>query len=118
MYRQFNKMRDKFKLYGIDSAEYFLSLQWHRAKMLEKYVVPNVNAQLTLFKAKDVVSAYKPYQASFNHWEPYSNYPIEKYMIPGDHETIFEEPNVRVLAQKLNECLKKIEIKRILNFEF
>lgn len=34
---------------------------------------------------------------------------IEVHLVPGNHDTMLTEPNVSVLAQKLNECLKRAQ---------
>jgi len=38
-------------------------------------------------------------------WRKLAAEPIETYFIPGDHATIFIEPNVQALADKLQACL-------------
>ena len=40
-------------------------------------------------------------------WENYVGNEIEWHTVPGDHHTMLREPNVRVLAEKLNEYLHK-----------
>jgi len=44
-----------------------------------------------------------------NGWGPYvSN--VEVFEMPGDHDSMVLEPNVRVLAARLRECIEKAEI--------
>jgi amino acid adenylation domain-containing protein len=38
-------------------------------------------------------------------WAHYVTGPIDDYVIPGNHETIFMEPNVRVMAETLQTCI-------------
>ncbi len=40
-------------------------------------------------------------------WGQYVTGPILDYEIPGDHETIFHEPNVRVMAETLQACIDR-----------
>ncbi|NMG19780.1 non-ribosomal peptide synthetase [Brasilonema bromeliae SPC951] len=40
-------------------------------------------------------------------WDKLVTGGIDVHYIPGSHYTLFEEPNVRVLAEKLRECLEK-----------
>ena len=40
-------------------------------------------------------------------WGAFASGPVEVYQIPGDHVTMMTEPHVRVLAQRLNQCLEK-----------
>ncbi|HWF18044.1 MAG TPA: amino acid adenylation domain-containing protein, partial [Verrucomicrobiae bacterium] len=34
---------------------------------------------------------------------------VEMHVVPGEHESILEEPHVRVLAAKLKECLRRLQ---------
>jgi thioesterase domain-containing protein len=42
-------------------------------------------------------------------WDSVCSRPPEVHMIPGTHFTIFSEPNVQILANRLNECLERAE---------
>src|SRR5262249_9087459 len=90
-------------------SEDLLKLQWYRLRMYAKYQTPMIDFKLTLFKAADTIPIYQSVEDKFNHWENYAMQPIEKFVIPGDHETMFQEPNVVVLAEKLNQCLNESE---------
>jgi thioesterase domain-containing protein len=41
-----------------------------------------------------------------NHWKPYVTGGIDVHVVPGDHDSMVLEPNVRVLAEKLRTCLE------------
>ena len=47
-------------------------------------------------------------KSSTNFWGKYS-VNIKKYLIPGNHETIFSYPNVKILAEKLDAYLQTLE---------
>jgi hypothetical protein len=32
---------------------------------------------------------------------------LELHVVPGSHETLFGEPHVKILAEKLRDCLRK-----------
>ena len=34
---------------------------------------------------------------------------LEVHLVPGNHKTLFEEPHVRGLAEKLRFCLQKVQ---------
>ncbi|MEW6731714.1 MAG: amino acid adenylation domain-containing protein, partial [Acidobacteriota bacterium] len=82
-------------------------------------VYPN---QITLFRASEVdhneemIELYN-FREKFSQtiddptrgWSGLSLKPIEIQVIPGRHETLILEPNVKVLAERLKECLEKIE---------
>lgn len=96
----------------IDS-NFILELQWHREKLLANYQMPCLNQKFTLFKAKELWHIFKK-DAPFNGWENYSTFPIERYIIPGNHETIFYEPYVQLLAKNLNSCLESLSLINLL----
>ena len=39
-------------------------------------------------------------------WRELLNGPSEIHEVPGIHDEVFHEPNVRVLAEKLSDCLR------------
>lgn len=109
MRRQYNVMHEKFLAKGILRAEMLLQLQWHRLRMYSQYQTPRIDFKCTLFKAIDTIPIYQSVEDQFNHWEYYSTWPIERYLVPGDHETMFQEPNIAILGQKLKKCIDKIK---------
>jgi amino acid adenylation domain-containing protein/non-ribosomal peptide synthase protein (TIGR01720 family) len=110
MRRQYNVMHEKFLARGILRPETLLRLQWYRLQMYAQYQTPRIDFNCTLFKAADTISIYQSVEDQFNHWEYYSTHPIERYFVPGDHETMFQEPNIAILGLKLKECIDKIEV--------
>ncbi len=102
-------MHEKFIAKGINRPEKLLQLQWQRSQLLDNYHVACIKAKLTLFKADGVIPIYQPYESPFNHWEKYSIYPVKLHHVPGDHETMFQEPHVAVLTKKILNCLHRNE---------
>lgn len=90
-------------------SDFLLDLQWHREKMLMHYKLPRINAKLILFKAKVLTELFN-YDAPLNWWDSYSNQPIECHLVPGDHESMFYEPNVKILGGKINDILHEKNI--------
>ncbi len=115
MRRQYHMMRSQFLSKGITKAEHLLDLQWQRAKLLDNYRFTRLGAPLTLFKAMQVNSVYQPYDAPFNHWDKYSTFKVIRHQTPGDHETMFQEPHVKILAEKLLDCLQELRVFKIAN---
>lgn len=107
MLRQYNMMKKKFESKGITAADKLLKLQWERSKMNNHYIPHCLNNKLFLFKAQDTMPIFQMMDDSFNHWKSYSTETIEVEMVPGDHETMFEEENAQILAHLLN---KKISV--------
>lgn len=108
MRRQYYNMQEKFVLKNILKTDILIKLQWRRLRMYADYQVPRVDFKLTLFKAEDTILAYRTVEDGCNHWEHYTVQPIERYLVPGDHETMFQEPQVATLSQKLNACLENL----------
>lgn len=107
MMRQYYMMEQQFVDNGIHIPDQLLRLQWHRSQMHRQYVPQCVDTKLTLFKANEVLSIFQPIENSLNHWENYSTHHIEIISVPGDHETMFQEPNVQSLSKKLCELIDK-----------
>jgi len=105
MRRQFNAMQKKFSAIGIYKAESILELQWERSKIYRRYRPSLYPGTLTLFKAEETIALFANIESKYNHWEKGSPNSIELYTVPGDHETMFQEPNVATLGARINKCL-------------
>jgi amino acid adenylation domain-containing protein len=42
-------------------------------------------------------------------WSQYTSGPVDIHVVPGDHYTMMSQPHVQVLAEKLRECLDKVQ---------
>ena len=69
--------------------------------------------RMILFKASEVIEEYKNedwYNRSTDPtwgWSQYAEDLVDILMVPGDHFTMMNQPNVQVLAEKLRACLDK-----------
>ena len=106
MKEQNAKLLRNYIEHHISNAQFLLELQWHREQMLSLYKLPIIQTKFILFKPK-VLSALFQYQADLNWWDNYSTQAIDLHMVPGDHESMFAEPQIQVLAAKLNKVLSK-----------
>ncbi len=79
-----------------------------RITLMQNYKIPVINTKVILFKAQDLLPEYENIEQSFNHWDKYAGEKIDFYSIPGNHNTILEEPNVAVLANKLKKVLIEV----------
>ncbi|HEX6290185.1 MAG TPA: amino acid adenylation domain-containing protein [Herpetosiphonaceae bacterium] len=59
--------------------------------------------QITLFQAKEPFSAHPP--ADTLGWDQLTAEPVALYSVPGNHLTMFSEPHIVVLAERLQHCL-------------
>jgi FkbH-like protein len=70
-----------------------------------RFVPGFLDGDIALFRASD--RFVEPYQDRYLGWGPMVRGTITDFEVPGNHSEITEEPHVRVLAQKLDECLLK-----------
>ena len=89
--------------------QFLLKLQKHRMSMLRYYKIPLVDAKITFFKAEELWPVFKEMATSSNCWEPFSTKPVDTHMVPGNHETMFWEPHVQMLADKIHQSINKID---------
>jgi amino acid adenylation domain-containing protein len=109
MLRQYERLDSQFTSQNIDNLESLLKLHLHRSLMLRNYKIPFVNIKITFFKAKELWPVFKEMVLPLNCWQPYSSQPIDIHLVPGNHETMFWEPHVQVLANKIQLSLDKVE---------
>jgi thioesterase domain-containing protein len=64
------------------------------------------DGKITLFLAaeRDMKGSADPVE----EWQSLAKGAVQAISVPGDHVTMLREPNVRVLADKLDECLSEI----------
>jgi thioesterase domain-containing protein len=82
-----------------------LSLWRTHLQAVEEFATKPYSGRATLFRTRR-----QPLFCSFEHsygWNQFSLDGVEVKIIPGSHESIFTEPNVRRLASEVEECLKR-----------
>jgi len=110
MERQYAALRAKFATSGIaTNAKDLLNLQHYRLNMLWKYKMDKITHPLVLFKSQELLPVFKTIDSPNNHWDKYVINPVNVHVVPGNHETMFQSPNVHVLASKLRDSLSFIQ---------
>jgi amino acid adenylation domain-containing protein len=79
-------------------------VQESNRQALSKYQIAPYPCQITLFRAEDPDDGY--IYPIDNGWTRYAEGGLQIYKIPGLHQQIFAQPNVSVLAEKLEGCLR------------
>jgi amino acid adenylation domain-containing protein len=84
------------------------ALRIHRVREMnhliaDKYEVRPYAGPITVLRASQQIRRIKPDNTL--GWGGHVIGKISDYEIPGDHETIFHEPNVRVMAETLQNCI-------------
>lgn len=88
-----------------------LEMQYSRETLLWEYNIVPINSKLTLFKASDIWPIFQGHNTSDNGWGKSIHQSLEVHAVPGDHESMFFDPNVSVLGKLLTECLGHISDK-------
>ena len=83
---------------------------------IRKYEPPVYPGRVTLIRASEPASFSKPYLPTSEDWhsrkpnhglDEFTSGVLEIYDVPGDHYSIFQEPNAQILAQKLKASLNE-----------
>jgi len=83
----------------------------HR-RALERYTVHFYPGKITLVRAANVRDTVATHRDSTLGWDAIAGGGLEIYDVPGGHSSIFEEPNVRTLAETLKAILpSKVPLK-------
>jgi thioesterase domain-containing protein/acyl carrier protein len=101
MLRQHNELKMDFEKYGLPAPEVLFDIQWFRLNLLWKYQLNLIESPIVLFKSKEIMPAFSEIDAPCNHWESFTSGMIKTIIIPGNHETMFQEPHVYELSKTL-----------------
>ncbi len=94
---------------NLSNLPFLLSLYHQRSLMLRGYKLPIINAKIVFFQAREVWPVFKEVKLPLDCWQGYSSQSVEIHMVPGNHESMFNELNVKVLAKKIEQVLSKLE---------
>lgn len=84
-----------------------MELAWKRIKLLFEYHPQNINAQIILCKAKEILPEYQAIDEAANHWSKHSTKPIKIHLIEGNHDTILKDQGVKQIAQVFNDVIRE-----------
>ena len=102
MLRQHAELLSDFQKYGLPPPEILFDIQWARLNLLWKYQLELIECPIALFKSQEILPAFVEIDAPFNHWENFSNNQITTTIVPGNHETMFQEPHVYKLSEEIS----------------
>ncbi len=74
-----------------------------------KYRAQPWSGKVTLFRASVQPDPRLPLDLG---WTPFAEGGVEVFELPGDHDLVFREPNIQVLAAQLRACLERSEAER------
>ena len=107
MLRQHAELVSDFKKFGLPPPEILFDIQWFRLNLLWKYQLGLIECPIALFKSEVILPAFEEIDAPFNHWENFSNNQISTTVVPGNHETMFQEPHVYQLSEAITHYFSK-----------
>lgn len=88
--------------FPVQPSEKTLETKPLEASLPRLYLPQSYPGKITLFRAKHTgINAFDP----TNGWEGVADEGLEIYDIHGAHSHIFSEPSVRILSEKLRDCL-------------
>lgn len=85
-----------------EHAAYLNSLEEYRKALLLEYKLSTLNANAVLFKACELWESFIDVDDPHNGWRPFIEGKITTHEIQGNHETMFFDPNVGILAKYLD----------------
>ena len=106
LHKRFTKVSYQvYKKMGWEFPHHIGDIQDVNIYAAEHYVPQRCDCHITVFRSK---SFYKtPLDDEALGWMPYAARGVESHEIPGTHDDITSEPNVRSLAEKLQDCIDK-----------
>jgi thioesterase domain-containing protein len=108
MERQHQKLRAKFNKQKLPQPEKLFGIQWQRLNLLWKYKIKKIVTLMTLFKSKEILPIFMEVDAPMNHWEKFSDPDkVNCYLVPENHETMFQKPHVEVLATSMDDYFEQ-----------
>jgi amino acid adenylation domain-containing protein len=84
----------------------------HR-RALERYTVRPYPGRIALLRAADVRQSIGTRVSSTLGWDAFAAGELQICDVPGGHMTMFEEPNVRILAERLRAVLRSLDLQRL-----
>lgn len=108
MKAQYDDIKKKMSDVNTRNIKPIIDISWHRSHLLAAYHLDWIDCPLTLFKAEKTQSVFSDIESPHNHWLRYTPH-LNVISVKGDHESMFFEPAVEYLAEKLNESIQKSE---------
>jgi thioesterase domain-containing protein len=118
---QIQYMLENMRMAGLalpeDGATWLLQqLQIARARIQARqdYQPQIYPGRITLFHAREqgALELHPELQLDWQQWQEFTHEPMEIYQVPGDHDSLLNEPHVQVLAQYLQAALDNTKGKR------
>lgn len=110
MLRQHAQLKFDLEKYKLPTPEILFEIQWQRLSLLWQYEMKTINHPIALFKATEMLPAFAEIDHPLNHWDKFTKLKIRSFLVPGNHETMFQEPHVYSLSAEINKYLNELKI--------
>ncbi len=105
--RQMEELIRKGKPLPLEMREIQMTAAYHRAA--NRYQLhPLKFANITLFTAGDRAAEHEQIEDNLG-WKPFAGGGMDIHFVPGDHDSLMREPNVKTLAAKLRLCVENAQ---------
>jgi amino acid adenylation domain-containing protein len=110
MQRQHEDLKKSFGQLKLQhNTESLFDIQWHRLNLLKNYHVKNVGCLMALFKSEVILPIFQEINSPLNHWDNiFEREKLYYYLVPGNHETMFQKPHVEILASRIDTYLEML----------
>jgi amino acid adenylation domain-containing protein len=106
MEQMHSRLKQEFKQLQIADLDRWTATQWERANLLWNYTIPeHISEPLILFKASEHNEIFEGSDDAYNFWNRHAKL-LTVNLVPGDHESMFEQPAVSELARLFDNSLK------------
>ena len=72
------------------------------------YQLGKIHKKILLYKAKDETHLFATMHEKTNYLSAHTSKEVDAFLVPGNHDTILQNPHVQVLAQLLQKELDAI----------
>ncbi len=73
------------------------------------YIPPHINKKIILFKAMQQADEFAAMQDATNYLSMHTMKTVEVHMVSGNHDSILQLPNVKLISNTLTRYLKDTE---------
>jgi thioesterase domain-containing protein len=92
------------RLFGFTLPDAVFNNTWSRVAAIQNYTPANYPGKIMLFRAKDVPQL--PGGDDTLGWKEVVDDGVEVVFVPGDHESMFLDPNVGTFSKHLRQALQ------------
>lgn len=106
---QYESTKNALLNQNISENKSWIDLNYHRMQNLGfSYIPPKIRAKISLFKAQELFGEFEIISEETNYWSSFSEFPVDIYPVPGNHDTMLLTPNVGRLGQIISSCVNNL----------